>query len=648
MILKKIRFNLKEQTMKKIALVLFILPFMLLSCNKKEHREMDVYPQQKETVAAQGSDGFIVIQVEIPQRSHIYGNPKGPGIGKPTEVFVTASKDIIFGKARYQKPKKYLFPGEKDFVWGYEHETRIFLPFTVSEKAMPGDHELTVIFDSLLCSDAGSGGASFCVPKVFNLKSLIRVVPKGMTGTVIGQTVLDEYRASSEPGQDGSMIKRHETGDATSETSLPTDLKFSPRYIERSVTGLFQAILFGIIAGLLLNFMPCVLPVVSLKILGFIQHAGKSRKELFLLGLLFSLGIITSFTVLAALAAFFGYQWGGLFQNRLFLVAMIGIVFALSLSLFGVYTVNIPSIAGRTAQREGNQYGDAFLKGLLATLLATPCSGPFLGGTLAWTLTQPPGVIFLIFICIGVGMALPYMILTINPVFLKYIPKPGEWLSTFEKVMAFFLVFTVIYLIGILDSASTMPMIAFLGFIALGFWQYGRYGSPVRTIPKRIVSMTALIGILLAGYFISFEYLYDPQIENHLSKYQFNAERFIRNRDSGIITVIEFTADWCPNCKLVEKTTLQRDRVASALRDPSIDFMVADITGKNGDAERLMQLFQSQAIPLLAVVPPGEDFTRPIILRDIYSEEDVLKALHFARGDKKNQFDYQVDIQDLK
>jgi thiol:disulfide interchange protein len=634
--------------MKKTAAILFILSFTLLSCNKKEYQEMNVYPMQKEAVAAQGSDSFIVVQVEIPRRSHIYGNPKGPGIGKPTELSVTASKDIVFGKARYQKPKKYFFPGEKDFVWGYEHDTRIFLPFKVSEKAVTGSHEITVIFDSLLCSDAGSDGESFCVPKIFNFKSSIRVLPKGMAGTLYGQVILEEYGNSSEPEQDISNIQRNGNGTAAIQTSLPSDLKFSPRYIERTVTGLFQAVLFGIIAGLLLNFMPCVLPVVSLKVMGFIQHAGKSRKDLFLLGLIFSLGIITSFTVLAALAAFFGYQWGGLFQYRAFLVAMTGIVFALALSLFGVYTINIPSFAGRTAHHEGNHYGDAFLKGLLATLLATPCSGPFLGGTLAWTLTQSPGVVFLIFICIGAGMALPYMILTINPVFLKYIPKPGEWLVTFEKVMAFFLVFTVVYLIGVLDNASTMPMIAFLGFIALGFWQYGIYGSPVQAPWKRLTSIIALIGIIVTGYLVSFEYLYSTKKESPLSKNQFSVERFLGNRDSAKISVIEFTADWCPNCKLVDKATLQSDRVVSALRAPSVDFMVADITGKNGSAERLMQLFKSQAIPLLAIVPPGEGFSRPIILRDIYSEEDVLKALHTARGDKEKTFKYQIDIQGLK
>ena len=107
--------------------------------------------------------------------------------------------------------------------------------------------------------------------------------------------------------------------------------------------------------------------------------------------------------------------------------------------------------------------------------------------------------------------------------------------------------------------------------------------------------------------------------------------------------------DWCPNCKLVEKVTLQSEQVAGALNDPAVDFMVADITGKNPDAERMMRLFKSQAIPLLAIVPPGEDFTRPIILRDIYSEQDVMKALETARsGTAKKEFRYQMDIKGIK
>ena len=632
--------------MKKYAVLLVVITIMLYSCSRNEYREMKVYPVQKETAAALGSESFIALQVELPERSHIYGNPKGPGIGKPTEVAVEAPKGIIFSGARFLEPQKYYFPGEKEYTWGYEHETRIFLPFRVSGDAVPGVSDVGVVFDSLLCTDPAKGqGSSYCVPKIFRFKCQVRVLPEGSAGTVYSRVILDEYRASSAAGKDATAEKVQAVIPDDTTSALPDELSFSPRFFEKGISGLLQAIIFGIIAGMLLNFMPCVLPVVSLKVMGFIQHAGKSRRELFLLGIVFSLGILASFAVLAALAAFFGYKWGGLFQHRLFLVVMTGVVFALSLSLFGVYTITVPSFAGKAVSGKAHPYGDAFMKGLFATLLATPCSGPFLGGTLAWTLSQSPGIIFLVFLCIGFGMSLPYIILTINPKLLKFIPKPGEWLVTFEKVMAFFLVFTVIYLVGILDEASAVPMITLLGFIALGFWQYGRYGSVTQTAVTRILSTIALVGMLVGGYFISFEYLYREKKVAAITKNDFSAGRLIANRDSGKISVIEFTADWCPNCRLVEKVTLQSEKVAGALNDPAVDFMVADITGKNPDAERMMRLFKSQAIPLLAIVPPGNDFSRPIILRDIYSERDVMKALNTARtGNEKKDFRYQVDI----
>jgi thiol:disulfide interchange protein len=192
-------------------------------------------------------------------------------------------------------------------------------------------------------------------------------------------------------------------------------------------------------------------------------------------------------------------------------------------------------------------------------------------------------------------------------------------------------------------------MITLLGFIAVGFWQYGIYGSVTQERVKRGISFIVLIGVITGGYLLSFEYIYKENKEAVTSKTAFSAERLLKNRDSAKISVIEFTADWCPNCRLVEKVTLHSTEVAEAMNDISVDFMVADITGKNRDAERLMLLFKSQAIPLLAIVPPGETFTRPIILRDIYSKKDVLKALASARsGNVKSEFFYQLNIEGVK
>lgn len=630
--------------MKKM-ITLLLLVAAVSSCTRNDYREMSVYPVPGEIAVARGGEQVIVLKVELPPRTHIYGNPKGPGTGKPTEVSVKKIDGIVFEEQRFLPPKKFFFSGEKEYTWGYEGETKIFLPFKVSERVRPGLYHAEITFDSLLCSD--SAGSSYCAPRVFRFKYPVRVLDAGHTATEHDKDISSEYTRSAAPGMKQGACETSASS-AAGGGAVPEGLEFSPRFIERGVSGIIQAILFGLIAGFLLNFMPCVLPVVSLKVLSFVQHADKSRKELFLLGLLFSLGIITSFAALAALAAFFGYNWGGLFQHRLFLVVMTGIVFALALSMFGVFTISAPAFAGRASLEKGNRYADAYVKGLLATLLATPCSGPFLGATLAWTLAQPAPVIVTVFISIGLGMALPYLLLTARPGLLKYVPKPGEWLVTFERVMGFFLVFTVIYLLGVLDSAAVLPMVAFLGFISVGLWQYGRYGAIFQPAAKRAASAIVLLLLIIGGYALSFHYLYTEETPAGRSAAGvFSIQRLIANRDAGKISVIEFTADWCPNCRLVEKVTLQSGPVAAELSRRDVDFMVADITVKNPAAERLMALFQSKSIPLLAVIPPGKLFNAPLILRDIYSKQDVMKAFDMARetSGESGGVNYQFDIQ---
>jgi thiol:disulfide interchange protein len=618
------------------------------SCKQKEYQEMKVYPAPREITAAQGSDCFLVLQVEIPGRSHIYGNPKGPGTGKPTEVTVQSPAGIAVGTPRFLQPEKFYFLGDSQFTWGYSGETRIFVPFTVREAATPGPVTLAVTFDSLMCTE-GAGGAGSCVPKIFHFDVPLLVVKKGSTACGHDESILSEYALSKAP-VDGEKNSSAGTIGAVQDPSSAAleGLKFSPRYIEKGITGLVQAILFGLIAGIILNFMPCVLPVVSLKVMNFVQHANESRKKLLILGLFFAFGILASFALLASLAAFFGYAWGGLFQHRMFLVVMTGIVFAFALSLFGVFSINTPFFVGRSVKDRGNPYIDAFVKGLLATLLATPCSGPFLGGTLAWTLSQPPAAIIAVFMSIGTGMAFPYVLLTALPKLLKYIPKPGEWLHVFEQAMGFLLMFTVIYLAGILSQDSVLPMVAFLGFIAIGLWQYGRYGSLHRVALTRALSTVAMAIIIVAGYFISFHYLYVKSETPGITGHSFSVERMIRNRDSGRISVIDFTAEWCPNCKLVESMTLRDRNVVSSLREGDVDFMVADITTKHPAAECLMAQFRSQSIPLLAVIPPGPSFGEPVILRDIYSVDDVLAALKMARlhDGRRGQAEYQLEVPD--
>ena len=604
-----------------IFFLLLIISFVS-GCTGKKYNEYKVYPIPQLMEIEPGKESFLTLQIEIPSGSHIYGNPKGPGIGKATEVFTKSTEEIIFSNARFLQPGKFYTPGEKDFTWGYSNETKIFIPIKADKKASAGDfkkHSLKL--DALLCTD------SSCIPKIIKLDYLIKITKPGEKGTDISDDLKKLYEKSSEPSIN-TNTKNNQSAENSEISKKFSGENFKPELTNSNVTGLLQAILFGLLAGLILNFMPCVLPVVSLKILSFVQSAGKSRKDLILLGLLFSGGIITSFTVLAALAAFFGYNWGGLFQNKIFLIIMTLMVFAMALSMFGVFTINSPNFAGNISNKKSNQFFDAYVKGFFATLLATPCSGPFLGGTLSWAFTQPPVIIFIIFISVGIGMSIPYLTLTMNPKLMKFIPKPGNWLRVFEILMGFLLIFTVVYLLTIFDKETVLPMILFLSVSALGLWQYGKFGSVINIREKRIVSILFLILIISGGYLLSFEYFF--KIENaEIKKNEFSVDKLYSNK-SKKITVVKWTADWCPNCKLVEKISLNTNSVSKILNENNIEILTADITRKSPDAEKLLELLGNRSIPFLAVFPKGDAFYSPICLRDVYSEKDVIDAINKA------------------
>lgn len=598
------------------AITVLLVSVLLTACSEDKLTDLHLIPGTMPAVHA-GDEGYFTVTVKIPGNAHIYANPKGPGTGKATMVFTESPDGIGVTKPVFESGTRYMAPGEGKHVNIYEESTSITIPFSTASSLPVGQYSVEVTVDALLCDEGA------CIPLRKTITQKISVVPPEKPATVF-----DNERIQS---ADTTRVAV-ETKDAAVKSDDPVTIDgLKTRYLHTSpVNTILTAIIFGIIAGFILNFMPCVLPVVSLKVMSIITHAGKNRRQVTLMGLLFSGGILASFTALAALATFAGYNWGELFQQQWFLVAMITIIFAMALSMFGVFTFNVPSFAARSAEHEGNPYLDSFLKGLLATLLATPCSGPFLGGTLAWAMLQPPYVIFVIFMSIGAGMALPYLVLTARPGLMRYIPAPGNWMITFEHIMAFLLGATVIYLLGILDPGSRYSMLWFLFFVSLGLWQYGRYAGPGQPARKRLVSLVILLLIITMGEVISFRYLSSPESaasQATIESDTFSIDTLSLNREKGIITLVKFTADWCPNCRLVEATSLNTEQVKEALSRYNARLLTADLTQKNPEAESLLQQLGSRSIPFLAVFPPGDDFFRPFGLRDIYSEEEVLEAI---------------------
>jgi thiol:disulfide interchange protein DsbD len=559
----------------------------------------------------------------MPENSYIYANPKGEGIGKPTEINIEKKSFIKRLDIRYPKGEKYYAPGDPKSVYIYRKKVQLPFTYEIEKNAIAGTYTIKANASLLLCSQ----GACFPVDRSIDIP--VSVVSNSSDKKKKKKNEFILHKSND------AAINIQITGQSISGLD---DIKFTPNYPDRKVTGILQAIIFGLIAGFILNFMPCVLPVVSLKIMSFVLNAAEEKRIIAWQGFFFSAGIIASFIFLAVLAAFFGYKWGALFQSESFVIIMASFIFSMALSLFGIFNFSISFSGGRLINKKRGLYADSFFKGIAATVLATPCSGPFLGATIAWTLTMPPAYIFMVFLSVGIGMAIPYMLLSINPSFLRFIPKPGEWMNNFKTAMGFLLMLTVVYLFSLLDNSMKTGLALFLLFLSIGLWQLGKFGDIDKERWKRYSALIILLIIIAAGYIFSFKYMLNER-EYSYKKTDFSIERILDNKSKGMITVVNFTADWCPNCSLVEKMALQNSDVEKFLARDHIEFMTGDITKKYTEAEALMNMLGSSSIPLLAVFPPGEGFSSPICLRDIYSSRDVIDALTLSEL-KLKEMDY--------
>ncbi|MBI1914097.1 MAG: hypothetical protein HYS12_05080 [Planctomycetes bacterium] len=333
--------------------------------------------------------------------------------------------------------------------------------------------------------------------------------------------------------------------------------KFDVVRSQTEVGGLAAALGFGFLAGLILNVMPCVLPVVSIKIYGFVKQAGEGRRRVRLLGLAFGAGILFVFVVLAALAAFVGLGWGQQFQSDPFLVVLIALMVAFALGMFEVYTIGLPGFVNRVETATAGQEGVAgsFTKGMLATLLATPCSGPFLGATLSYALIQPPGVIFAVFSAVGLGMAFPYVLLSWNPNWLRIVPRPGEWMNTFKGVLGFLMLGSAAWLLWQRRANGELVVwtVVFCLFVAFGAWLYGRWSTPLASVAKQFAAPVVAAALIGLGAYFCFGLMYAATPVAHAgdraaadtSLWQpFRRDKFRTLRAEGKTVIVDWTAEW--------------------------------------------------------------------------------------------------------
>ncbi len=414
---------------------------------------------------------------------------------------------------------------------------------------------------------------------------------------------------------------------------------------------LWKMLFFAFIGGLILNVMPCVLPVIALKILGFVGEARNDPKHVRQLGLIYAVGVLVSFFALAALvigvkAAGHKAGWGMQFGNPQFLVVLTVLVTLVALNLFGLFEINpggkVLGAAGNLASKHGK--AGAFFNGVLATILATPCTAPFLGAALGFAFAQSAAIIALIFLTVGLGLAFPYVLLSWQPEWLKFLPKPGAWMEKFKIAMGFPMLATAVWLFSLIPlhyGKRSWWLGIFLVIVATAAWVYGEFVQRART--RRAVSAGITLALLIGGYAYAIEKQLDwrrpvPATDSAgslkegaegIDWQRWSASAVAEAQANGHPVLVDFTADWCLTCQANKRIAIEISSVRAKLKEIGAVSFLGDYTHLPDEITTELNRYGRAGVPLVLVFPKktGE---LPIVLPELLTPGIVLDALDRA------------------
>lgn len=397
-----------------------------------------------------------------------------------------------------------------------------------------------------------------------------------------------------------------------------------------SVGGLAWALVLALLGGLILNLMPCVFPVLSIKALGFVQRAHGHEAELRRHGLVFLAGVMTAFVGLALVLAFVKAAggtvgWGFQLQSPLIVAILALVMLAIGLNLLGVFEVgtSLMGLGGKWADAEGD--AGAFMTGLLAVVVAAPCIGPFAAGALGLALAQPGYFIVAVSAAMGLGLALPYLILSFFPSLLRFLPKPGAWMVRFKQFLAFPMMGAAVWLVWVLSFQAGSAGVLFvliaalsLGFIVWALKSPGLFGK-VAAVAGALALAASLTAVSQAAA---------PSIEQRAEAW--SPARVAELRAEGTPIFVEFTAAWCVSCQVNKQVTLNSGAVREAFDRTGVVELVADWTNHDDTIAREIRSHGAAGVPLYVVYPANGG--EPVVLPPVITSDMIVEALESAAG----------------
>ncbi len=611
-----------------------------------------------------GATATVVLECQPDAGYHIWQFvPHDAETASRTLIVATQKSGLKFGVPRTTTQLR-VFQGLPEEPRYYDGPVRFEIPIRVPSDFQPGDYPIEFRVGFGTCTDrACDPPAGLIARGVIQVEGddTVPVSPMQLTAAKLRDVAAVESLTSwidfdSEPSETPGRTSGIEQADeappglaaspsalsatnatGTNSTVQGTGTSVAPRPTASATSQSLSLwhLAAALLGGFILNFMPCVLPVIGLKIMSFVTQAGNARSRIVTLNLAFVGGImavmlgLAIFTVIAKLAFEKTFGWGEQFTVLEFKVALAALVLAMALSFLGVWEIPIPGFAtssksGQMMDQEG--LAGAFLKGVLTTVLATPCSGPLLGSLFGLSLTLSPGGILLLYGTVGLGMSFPYLALCVYPDAIKLLPRPGAWMETLKQVLAFPLLLTVVFFVSSISDEYRIATLTFLIFVWFACWLVGRVPAyaPGATRAKAWGAAIATIALAAIG---SFQFL-GPS-DTDLEWIPYSEPQLVKLRQEGKTVMIDFTANWCVNCKLNMAMAIDREGVAKIVNENGVIPMIADWTDGNDEIRKKLEELGSNSIPVLAIYPADPD-AEPIVLRDLLTESQVIEALERA------------------